>query len=127
MANVISLDDFRTQPPIPDDLEGPMSLEDQAKFATDTVADQWAGELSHSLMMNFAEGGTDIDFNDPIYGKLMEAMNEIVLSMTRLHLNVFDTTAAMLDKYPDGEISVGVLTPFVDDDDLELVKDDSDD
>lgn len=45
----------------------------------------------------------------------MQAMNEIVLSMTRRHLNVFDLNAEMLEKYPDSEISVGVLTPFEDD------------
>lgn len=57
MTNVLTLDDFRKQPPIPDDMDEPMSLEDQAKFAVDTVADNWAGKLSHNLMMDFAEAG----------------------------------------------------------------------
>jgi len=106
--NIVQISDFRKD--IPSDLDAPMSVCDKTTFAVDTVADDWANQLVHHLMLDFAERGTDIDFDDPVYGKLMEAMADVARSMTRHHLGVFDETALMLQKYPNAEVSVGVIT-----------------
>lgn len=122
--NVVQIADFRKD--IPTGLDAPMSMRDQDMFAVDTVADQWANDLVHGLMLNFAERGSDIDFDDPVYGKLMEGLADVTRSMTRHHLGVFDETALMLQKYTEGEVSVGVLTMNEDDPDVIDVGDDSD-
>lgn len=101
---VINLADFRK----PENLDAPASVKDKAKFALDTVADQWANDLVHGLMVKFHEGG-EVDASDPIYHKLMKGLADITRSMTRHHLGVFDISAAMLQKYPDAEVSVGVF------------------
>lgn len=109
-AEVVTLADFRkTETEVPE-LDQPMNDEDRTRFATDTVADQWANEMVHRLMLDFAERGTDIDFSDPVYGKLMEGVADVVRSMTRHHLGVMDETALMLQKYPNAEVSVGIIT-----------------
>ena len=48
----------------------------------------------------------------------MEGMADLARSMTRHHLDVFDVTALMLQKYPDAEVSVGVMTFDEDDSDV---------
>lgn len=114
-SNIVVLDDFRK--PAPDvpkldvsELDKLMNDEDKLKFKVDTVADGWANDMVHALMLNFAERGTNIDFNDPVYGKLILAVTDVARSMTRHHLGVFDETALMIQKYPEAEVSVGVIT-----------------
>ena len=109
-SNVVQIADFLKPKPDVPEMDQPMSTEDSARFALDTVADQWANELVHHLMLDFSERGTDIDFSDPTYGKLMEGVADVVRSMTRHHLGVFDESALMLQKYPDAELSVGIIT-----------------
>ena len=104
-GKVVQLADYRKP-----DLAEEMSDADRVKFAVDVVADRWANELVHDLMVNFSERGDNIDFNDPVFGALMEAMANIVRSMTRHHLDVFDEIALLLTKYPNSTVSVGVLT-----------------
>lgn len=109
-SNVVQISDYRkTKSDVPE-MDQSMDESDKVKFAVDVVADQWAGELVHEMMMSFAERGTDIDFSDPVYGKLMEGVADVVRSMTRHHLDVFDETALMLQKYPESEVSVGIIT-----------------
>lgn len=106
MSNVVNLNAFRK----PENLDEQAGVEDRAKFALDTVADEWANNLVHGLMVEFHKGG-DVDPTDPVYHKLMEAMADITRSMTRHHLGVVDVTALMLQKYPNATISVGALQP----------------
>jgi len=104
--NVIQLADFR---PLEDPAEK-MSDSDRVKFAVDVIADRLANELVHNMMIDFSGRSENIDFTDPVYTVLMEAMADITRSMTRHHLGVFDETALLLQKYPESTVSVGVLT-----------------
>ncbi len=109
-ADVVQIADFRKPVDVVPEVAQPMSIAEQAIFSRDVVADQWANELVHEMMTSFAERGDDIDFTDPVFGKLMEGMADVARSLTRHHLGVFDETALMLQKYPEAEVSVGVLT-----------------
>ena len=109
-AEVFNFSDFQK----PENLDAPAIDRDKEKFATDMVADEWANDLVHGLMVQFFERG-DVDTTDPVYAKLMEGLSDITRSMTRHHLGVFDETALMLEKF-DGEVSVGVLEYYEGDD-----------
>ena len=104
--SIVNLNDYRPAT----NLDVPAS-DDCAKFAVDTVADQWANDMVHMAMVEFQKR-TNVDLSDPVYGKLMNAMADIARSMTRHHLNVIDVTSMMLQKYPDAEVSVGVIQPM---------------
>ncbi len=116
-ADVVTLADFRKPEQDVEFLnDESMGIDDASRFALDVVADQWANDLVHGLMVAFSERGTDIDFTDPVYTKLMEGLADVTRSMTRHHLGVFDETALMLQKFTDGEVSVGVMTLMEEDD-----------
>lgn len=121
-AELLELNDFRK----PASKDAPISDKESTQFAMDIVADKWANELVHNLMMQFAERGNDIDFDNPIYSKLMLALTEVTTSMTRHHLDVFDEMAMTLEKYPEGEITIGVMTSFEDGEEPEFVDQEGD-
>jgi len=107
---VVQLDAFRQKPePVGDPMDQPMDKRDQDMFAMDTVADGWANDLVHGLMKEFL-GDPGVDPTDPVYAKLMEAMAEVVRTMTRHHLDVFDINGALLKQYPESVMIIDVAT-----------------
>lgn len=109
--NVVALADYREpegETVILDD--EPMDPMESATFSQDVVADQWANRLVHELVARFAEQADGLNSEDPVYRKLMEAMADVVRSMTRHHLGVYDTIALTLAGYPDAEVLVIVQT-----------------
>lgn len=110
MAVVVNINDFRKGETGIKPLDQKTNRSEQDMFSVDAVADSWANDLVHSLMVNFADGDATIDFDDPVYGKLMEGLADITRAMTRHHLGVIDTTALSLQKYPEGDLSIGVIT-----------------
>lgn len=105
MADILQFADF--QKPVP--LDAPISDKDRDTFALDLAADEAANDMVHAFMVDFYTRFNDVDETDPMYTKLMEGIADLARSMARYHLGAFDITTALLQKYPNANIHVGVM------------------
>ena len=105
MGELVNLADFQK----PVSLDAPISDKDKDTFALDLAADEVANDMVLALMLEFNNRFNNVDNYDPIYEKLMEGMADLARSMVRNHLDVFDITTALLQKYPNANIHVGVM------------------
>lgn len=86
--------------------EQKISDADAAQFAKDLLADKLANDLVHMVMVELADIGADL--SDSGYGVSMEAMNKIVLSMTRRFLDVFDSYNVLMDREENPVLVIGI-------------------